>query len=131
MNSRCATSMSFISEKSFSSRFTISFVTATCRAASASSYASRTARTPRTTGTRIRRQNPRRIFCCVVQFISGRNRRRRVLRPGVRSDFLDQQHLLHIVNLLQFDFDDLVRSGLYHTSHEASFDREFAPTAID
>ena len=59
-------------------------------------------------GTKIRRQKPRRIFCCVVQFISGRNQRCTSTAAGVGSNFLDQQHLLHIVNLLQFDFDDLV-----------------------
>jgi len=44
---------------------------------------------------------------------------------------LDQQYLLHIVNLLQLHFDDLVLSRLDHSSDIPSLDGKFAPAAID
>ena len=44
---------------------------------------------------------------------------------------LDEQHLLHIVNLLKFDLDDLVLCGLHHTPHKSRLNRKLTPSAVN
>src|SRR5688572_2946481 len=105
-NSRCATSTSFTSLRNCSSVLAISFVRATSSAASTAKYAFRNATIPRTTGIRASSQNPSRSFCSNVQGIG----QRAPLR------LLDEQHFLHIVDFLEFYFDDLVGRCLYHSA---------------
>src|SRR4051812_14710049 len=135
MYSRWATSTSLISENSVSIRLPMSFVTATCWKESSSSNTFRVARTPSTIGIKISSQKPRRIFCCAVQSIRDRNPLFGLELPANQPcgalHSLDQQYLLHIVNLLQLHFDDLVLSRLDHSSDIPSLDGKFAPAAID
>ena len=47
------------------------------------------------------------------------------------GDFLDQQHLLSLVDFFELDFDDLVVGGLHAAAHKARFDRKLAVAAVD